>query len=240
MHIGGGLRGGQLRSIERMHQAGLLGPDMTFVHCNCCADHELRLMAETGGTASVSARVEMQMGHGMPATGRLVAAGVRPSLSVDLVTSAGGNLFDEMRTALQMERALQNQAALSRSEQTQQLDLQASDMLEFATIAGARTCGIEDRVGSITPGKQADLILLRRDTLNLTPLNHPRGSVVLAAGPGNVDTIFVAGKIVKQAGKLINCDLERVFRLATESRDHLFAAAGVPVGANPIAFPAGG
>jgi cytosine/adenosine deaminase-related metal-dependent hydrolase len=240
MHIGGGLRGGQLRSIERMHQAGLLGPDMTFVHCNCCADHELRLMAETGGTASVSARVEMQMGHGMPATGRLVAAGVRPSLSVDLVTSAGGNLFDEMRTALQMERALQNQAALSRSEQTQQLDLQASDMLEFATIAGARTCGIEDRVGSITPGKQADLILLRRDTLNLTPLNHPRGSVVLATGPGNVDTIFVAGKIVKQAGKLINCDLERVFRLATESRDHLFAAAGVPVGANPIAFPAGG
>jgi cytosine/adenosine deaminase-related metal-dependent hydrolase len=236
MHIGGGLRGGQARSIERMHHAGLLGPDMTYVHCNCCADHELRLMAESGGTASVSARVEMQMGHGMPATGRLMAAGVRPSLSVDIVTSVGGNLFDEMRTALQMERALQNQAALERNEQAQQLELRARDVLEFATIDGARTCGIEDRVGSITPGKQADLILLRRDTLNLTPLNDPCGSVVLAAGSGNVDTILVAGKIIKQNGKLISCDLERVYRLATETRDHLFAAAGIPVDAMPVSL----
>lgn len=234
MHIGGGLRGGQARSIERMHRAGLLGPDMTFVHCNCCADHELRLMAETGGTASVSARVEMQMGHGMPATGRLVAAGVRPSLSVDVVTAVGGNLFDEMRTALQMERALQNQTAMNQGEQAQQLELKARDVLAFATIEGARTCGIEDQVGSITPGKQADLILLRRDTLNLTPLNDPCGSVVLAAEPGNVDTIFVAGKIVKQHGQLLTRDLERVFQLATATRNHLFTAAGVPVGSMPV------
>lgn len=234
MHIGGGLRGGQARSIERMHEAGLLGPDMTFVHCNCCADHELRLMAETGGTASVAARVEMQMGHGMPATGRLVAAGVRPSLSVDVVTAVGGNMFDEMRTALQMERALQNQAAMDQGEQAAELNLKARDALEFATIEGARTCGLAHKVGSITPGKQADLVLLRRDALNLTPLNDPCGSVVLAAGPANVDTIFVAGKIVKQAGKLLNCDLNRVAQLATETRDHLFNTAGVPIGAMPV------
>ena len=238
MHIGGGLHGGKMRSIERMHEAGILGPDMTFVHCNCCADHELRFMAETGGTASVAARVEMQMGHGMPATGRLVAAGVRPSLSIDIVTGVGGNMFDEMRTALQMERALQNQAAMDHNEQAAQLELKARDVLEFATIEGARTCGIEERVGSITPGKQADLLLLNRNALNLTPLNEPVGSVVLAAGPGNVDTIFVAGKIVKQNGQLLNCDLERVYRLANESRDHLFSAAGVPEGATPIGFSA--
>lgn len=234
MHIGGGLHGGKMRSIERMHEAGLLGPDMTFVHCNCCADHELRMMAESGGTASVAARVEMQMGHGMPATGRLVAAGVRPSLSVDVVTAVGGNMFDEMRTALQMERALQNRAAMDQNEQAAELDLKATDVLEFGTIEGARTCGIDDRVGSITPGKQADLVLLRRDSLNLMPLNNPCGSVVLSAGPGNVDTIFVAGKIVKQGGKLLNSDLERVSQLATESRNHLFTAAGVPVGSTPI------
>ncbi len=239
MHIGGGLRGGQMRSIERMHQAGVLGSDMTYVHCNCCADHELRLIAESGGTASVSARVEMQMGHGMPATGRLVAAGVRPSLSVDVVTAVGGNLFDEMRTALQMERALQNQAALQRNEQAQQLELGARDVLEFATIEGARACGIEDRVGSITPGKQADLLLLKCDTLNLTPLNNPCGSVVLAAGPGNVDTIFVAGKIVKQHGKLIYGDIERIYRIANQTRNHLFAVAGIPEGATPIGFAGG-
>jgi cytosine/adenosine deaminase-related metal-dependent hydrolase len=191
-------------------------------------------MAESGGTASVSARVEMQMGHGMPATGRLVAAGVRPSLSVDIVTSSGGNLFDEMRTALQMERALQNHAAMEQGHQAERLELTAKDALEFATIEGARTCGLEDRVGSITPGKQADLILLRRDRLNLTPLNHPWGSVVLAAGPGNVDTILVDGSIVKQDGRLINCDLDRVYRLANETRDHLFTAAGIPPGAMPV------
>ncbi|HRV96281.1 MAG TPA: amidohydrolase family protein, partial [Anaerolineae bacterium] len=216
--------------------AGLLGPDMTFVHCNCCADHELRLMAESGGTASVSARVEMQMGHGMPATGRLLRAGVRPSLSVDVATAVGGDLFDEMRTALQMERALQNQAAMSQGQQAAQLELKAKDVLAFATIDGARTCGLEDKIGSITPGKQADLILLRRDTLNLTPLNEPCGSVVLSAGPENVDTIFVAGKMVKQHGQLLNCDIERVLQLATASRDHLFNTAGVPVGSTPVNF----
>ena len=143
-------------------------------------------------------------------------------------------MFDEMRTALQMERVLQNRAAMDQNEQAAELDLKASDVLDFGTIEGARTCGIDDRVGSITPGKQADLVLLRRDALNLMPLNNPCGSVVLSAGPNNVDTIFVAGKIVKQHGKLLNCDIERVFQLATESRDHLFTTAGVPVGSTPI------
>jgi cytosine/adenosine deaminase-related metal-dependent hydrolase len=237
LHIGGGLLGKQAKSVERMHEAGVLGPDMTFVHCNCCSDEALRLIADTGGTASVAARVEMQMGHGFPATGRLLAAGVRPSLSVDVVTSVGGSMFDEMRVALQTERARQNQAALDGNEPIKQLELKASDVLEFATLEGARTCGLADRVGSITPGKQADLILLRRDTLNLTPLNHLRGSVVMAAGPGNVDTVFVAGKVVKQHGKLLHCDLDRVYRLAVETRDHLFAATGVPPGSTPVGLP---
>jgi 5-methylthioadenosine/S-adenosylhomocysteine deaminase len=237
LHIGGGLLGKQAKSVERMHEAGVLGPDMTFVHCNCCTDRALRLIAESGGTASIAARVEMQMGHGFPATGRLMAAGVRPSLSVDVVTGVGGNLFDEMRVALQTERALRNQAALDADEPIKQLELRASDVLEFATIEGARTCGLEDRVGSITPGKQADLILLRRDTLNLSPLNHLRGSIVMAAGPGNVDTVFVAGKLVKQHGRLLNCDFDRVYRLALETRNHLFTTTGVPPGSTPVGLP---
>lgn len=109
-----------------------------------------------------------------------------------------GDMFAEMRTALLMERALQNQAEMSQNRQVADLELKSRDVLEFATIEGARACGLEDRVGSITPGKQADLVMLRRDTLNLTPLNDPGGSVVQAAGPGNVDTVMVAGRIVKQ------------------------------------------
>jgi cytosine/adenosine deaminase-related metal-dependent hydrolase len=125
---------------------------------------------------------------------------------------------------------------MAQGQQAAQLELKARDVLEFATLEGARTCGLGDKIGSITPGKQADLILLRRDTFNLTPLNEPVGSVVLSAGPENVDTIFVAGRMVKQHGKLLNCDIERVFQLATATRDHLFNTAGVPVGSTPVDF----
>ncbi|MDX1435476.1 MAG: amidohydrolase family protein [Anaerolineales bacterium] len=147
-----------------------------------------------------------------------------------------GDMFAEMRTALPMERALQNQAEMSQNRQVADLGLKSRDVLEFATIEGARACGLEDRVGSITPGKQADLVMLRRDTLNLTPLNDPGGSVVQAAGPGNVDTVMVAGRIVKQGGKLLSCDLDKVFRLATRSRNHVFHEAGVPIGMQPVGF----
>jgi len=236
MHIGGGLNGAKKRSIARMHEAGLLGPDMTFVHCNCCGDDELHLIAETGGTASVAANIEMQMGHGMPATGRLLNAGVRPSLSIDIVTGVSGNMFDEMRVNLQVERAIRNRAAMDEGIQPASLDLYTSDVLAFATIDGARTVGLEDKVGSITPGKQADIVLLRYDTLNLSPLNKPTGQVVTQANTGNVDTILVAGNIVKQGGELVDVDLEHVRQLAIESRDHIFRTAGIPDGATPVGF----
>lgn len=136
LHVGVGLLGEQ-RSITELHRRGLLGPDLIYVHCNTCTDAELRLIAETGGHTSISPRVEMQMGHGYPATGRLCAAGVTPSLSVDVVSGVGGSLFAEMRGTLEAERGWQHHAAASRGEALPELT-PAATLLSASVISPRR------------------------------------------------------------------------------------------------------
>jgi 5-methylthioadenosine/S-adenosylhomocysteine deaminase len=195
----------------------------------------LKLLADHGCHAAVSPRVEMNMGHGYPATGRLLAAGLRPSLSIDVVAGVGGNIFDEMRGALEAKRGRANQIALDRGEDVTRLDLTSRDVLEFATVDGARTLGLQDRIGSLTPGKQADIVLLRTDSPNLGVVNHPVAAVVFS-DPANVDTVLVAGRIRKRGGRLVGADLDAARRAAELSRDRVFAAAGVPAGSTPMAL----
>ena len=104
-------------------------------------------------------------------------------------------------------------------------------MLEFATIDGARACGIDGKVGSLAVGKRADIILVRTDTFGMTPLNNPIGQFVYNAHPGLVDTILVDGKVVKRDGKMLNVDEARVRRLAIEARDGIIERAGGKGGA---------
>jgi 5-methylthioadenosine/S-adenosylhomocysteine deaminase len=101
------------------------------------------------------------------------------------------------------------------------MGLTCRDVLEFATIEGARACGMDDRIGSLTPGKCADVILVRTDNYGMTPLNNPIGQFVYNAHPGLVDTVLVDCKIVKRDGVLLGVDSVRVRRLATESRDDI-------------------
>jgi 5-methylthioadenosine/S-adenosylhomocysteine deaminase len=109
-------------------------------------------------------------------------------------------------------------------------DLSRGDVLGFATIEGARACGLDHKTGSLTPGKEADVVLIRTDRPNLTPVNHPVANVVLVANPSNVVTVFVAGQPVKRAGELVNVDLAQACRLAHESRDYLFENTGMETG----------
>ena len=131
-----------------MDDLGLLGPDTTYIHCTDSTDEELDLIAETGGTASIAPYVEMLMGHGPPPTGRLIDRGVRPSLSVDVVSSVPGEMFTQMRTALVHERI---GAFTDTPDEAFAPTLTHRDVLEFATIEGARACALEDKVGSLTP-----------------------------------------------------------------------------------------
>ncbi|MDX6433305.1 MAG: 5-methylthioadenosine/S-adenosylhomocysteine deaminase [Streptosporangiaceae bacterium] len=221
MHVGVGLLGHQ-RSVTELHRRGLLGPDLIYIHCNTCTDAEFGLIADTGGHVSISPRIEMQMGHGYPATGRLLDAGIQPSLSVDIVSGVGGSLFAEMRGTLEAERGRRNHDALARGATLPELTITARDVVRMATIEGARTLGLDHRIGSLTPGKQADLILLDIDLPNLSLVNNLPAAVVLADNH-NVDTVFIAGRPVKVAGRIVNHDMRAVQRLAQGSRDRLLA-----------------
>jgi 5-methylthioadenosine/S-adenosylhomocysteine deaminase len=222
LHAGDG-EWGRSRPVERMKDRGLLGPDITYVHLNTLGDDELQFIADSGGMASIAPDIEMQMGHGWPATGRLMAVGIRPSLSIDTCVSNGGNMFGTMRVTMATQRAIDNQVPGASDRAS--VSLSSRDVLSFATVDGARVCGLGRKVGSLTPGKQADLLMLRGDSLALAPLNNPIGQIVYAAHPGLVDTVFVAGKVMKRNGILQGDLAKRAVRLAAEHRDALFERA---------------
>jgi 5-methylthioadenosine/S-adenosylhomocysteine deaminase len=227
-HIGVG--GFVDRTVGKLNDAGLMADDTTYIHCSRLDDDEFPMIADSGGTASVAAEVEMHMGHGFPPTGKLLAVGIRPSLSIDVCTGIGGDMFGAMRTTLAMQRAIANAEHLDAGTAPDRLDVTARDILEFATLQGARACGLDDKIGTLTAGKQADVVVLRADKLNMFPLNHPTAAVALAANPSNVETVFVAGEVVKADGEL-TADLTTVRRLAEESRDYLLDhAEGASIG----------
>ncbi|OLT23147.1 hypothetical protein BJF78_07230 [Pseudonocardia sp. CNS-139] len=182
VHAGDG-EWGRSRPIEWMRDHGMLAEDLTVVHANTLADDELRMLADAGVAVSVSADVESQMGHGWPATGRLLDAGIRPSLSIDVCSSNGGSMFNAMKTTISMQRAIDN-AAEERPGEQERLRLRCRDVIEFATIEGARAAGLDHKVGSITAGKEADIILIRADSLAMTPLNNPAAPSCTPHTPG--------------------------------------------------------
>jgi 5-methylthioadenosine/S-adenosylhomocysteine deaminase len=215
VHVGsGGARGS--RPIAAFHERGLLSDTITFVHTNGVDDDELRMMADAGSSVSISPDVELKMGFGWPMTGRMLAAGVRPTFSIDDCPSAGGDMFATMRTAYAVQRGLDG-------------SLRARDLLEFATVDGASACGMSARTGSLTPGKDADVVLLRADDLSVFPVNNPAGTIVAAGHPGLVDTVLVAGRVVKRDGALVGVDLPALKARLLESRNRISAAAGIPL-----------
>lgn len=222
MHVGVGVSGPRINPIIKLNEANLLGPDLNFVHCNTLSDEEISLIGQTGGSITVTPESECQLGLGLPATGRIFAHGIRPALGIDVIVLTGPDMFAQMKISLQVARALANESELAHGEVPSKLTLTARDALEFATIDGARALHLENKVGTLTPGKEADIIMLRYSDINLTPLNNPIGSVALCSNTSNVDSVFVAGKAVKRNGKLLNVDMSSLLRMAYDSRDYIF------------------
>jgi len=213
-------------SIGRMHEAGLLGPDINFSHCCDSSDEELRLLADAGGTATACPSIDMAFGMGTPATGRIRDAGLRPAIGVDSVIAASGDMLEEIRVGLLYERMRRAQKVFETGRDVKSVDELAfttREALESGTINSAHAIWLGDRVGSLTPGKKADIVLLRGTDLNLAPLSDIVGAIVAAANSGNVDTVLIDGKIVKRDGKLVGIDVERVQRLISEARDRMYA-----------------
>jgi 5-methylthioadenosine/S-adenosylhomocysteine deaminase len=224
VHVGDG-EFGKSRPVEWMNSEGLMGDDVTYVHCNMLGDDELKMIGDSGGAASVSADIEMSMGHGWPATGRLIKAGVPVSLSIDVCSLNGGDMFGAMKSTVECQRALDNAAADASGTVIEDLAPSSRDAVAFATIEGARANGMDSKVGTLTPGKEADIAIISTDDPGMFPVNNAYGAVVFNAHPGVVDTVLVAGKVVKRGGELVGIDMDRVKRLAYESRDYLFEQA---------------
>lgn len=220
IHMGAYARNGSVRAVAQMHDAGVLGEDLTFVHCCHCAMDEIAMMADAGVSASLGVHCELNaQGIGDVPFDRLLAAGIRPSLSGDTETKCAGDMFTQMRHAFAYYRSWMGGGHSRVKDAPATLSMR--DVLEFATLAGARATGLNRKVGSLTPGKQADIVLLRANDLNLTPVSDAVGAVVLAAHPGNVDTVFVAGQAVKRGGAMVNVDLEKLRTRAMASQAYV-------------------
>jgi 5-methylthioadenosine/S-adenosylhomocysteine deaminase len=181
------------RPIAALRDANLLTSGTLYVHGNSLPDDELTLISDSGGAVSVTPAVEAQMGHGEPMLGRLGAAAVTTGLGVDVVTAVAGDMFSLMRAAL-----ISGYLGVGRRPTV-------ADVLYAATLGGAKALGLQDRIGSLAVGKQADLILIDASAVNLAPVdNNPVAAIVTSAHPGNVDTVLVAGRIVKHHGRLVN------------------------------------
>jgi cytosine/adenosine deaminase-related metal-dependent hydrolase len=224
VHVGVGTFG-KHGKVADVGKTGIYGPDTTFIHCTTLSDEEIQMIVDSGATVSLAVPVEMMMGHGLPPTQRFLDRGLRPSLSVDVETNVPNDMFTQMRSVIALQHALLFEKKLAGQDNLPPF-LTTRDVIEFATIDGARTNGLADKTGTLTPGKEADVIMLRTDKPNIFPINDPIGAVVWGMDTSNVDSVFVAGKALKRNGQLVGVDLNRVRKLAYESRDYVVNKSG--------------
>lgn len=224
VHVAMGRLAGRFAMVEQLDRLGLLGPDTTYVHSCYFSDHEWQRVKDTGGTISIAAQVETQMGHGHPPVGKSYAFGLRPSLSIDVVTTVPGDMFTQMRAAFGAERERFNATAWAANTPVPDEMPTARQMLEMATINGAHVAGLEDRTGSLTPGKCADVVMLDASAVNVAPVIDPVAAVVLCADVSNVELVMVDGRVVKQGFRLV-ADVPAAVSAVEQARDRLVAAA---------------
>ena len=195
------------------------------------SDTAWQKIKEVGAHVSLAVPIEMNMRHGTPPILKTLAMDVQPSLSVDVEVTLTADMFTQMRSTMTLQRMFVNARALGEPYAAgfpdQEL-LTSRDVLRFATQQGANDLGLGHKIGSLTPGKEADIILLDARAINVAPLNVVPGAVVSLMERSNVETVIVAGKVRKWKGRLVDVDLSHLRRQLEASRDFLFDAAKVP------------
>lgn len=198
--------------------AGLIGPDLLWVHNIYASDDQLKRITDLGTHTAICPESELGLGMGRPATTRILAAGGHCSFGCDTVSSTSGSLVQQARVALQVARYLDNAMEMDAGRAPQSFDLKVETLVRGLTVWGAEALGIDDRVGTLERGKQADIILVRGDRPNTSPVNDPFATILTQSQPADVDTVLVAGRVVKRAGALV-ADWAGVHRRLEESRD---------------------
>ncbi|WP_058535407.1 amidohydrolase family protein [Legionella saoudiensis] len=224
MHIG--VRSAKF-GVKKIYEAGLLDNNINFVHGNNLSDEEYKLIADHGASLSITPEVEMQMGMGFPATGKVLKAGGTPILGTDIASNIGGDLFTQLRFAMQTQRAIDNQKIIESGELVKLVDLKCDNALDWITINSAKALNLGNRVGKIAKGMKADLILLDLQDMNLWPIHNPYQSILFYAGRQNVNTVIINGKIMKRDGKLIYSDLIKLKEKIWESSARIVKKARI-------------
>jgi cytosine/adenosine deaminase-related metal-dependent hydrolase len=182
-----------VNQIEPLYKAKLLGKDVQLVHALAASDAELDMIKESGAAVSVSPGSELRIGYGYPQVSEMLAKGIPLGVSIDTSALTGSsNMFGVLKLARDSENA----------KAESEFKMTARKALELGTIGGARSMGIDDKIGSLTPGKRADLIAISPDALNMAVVSDPAHLVLEATGPENVDTVVVDGRILKRGGRL--------------------------------------
>jgi 5-methylthioadenosine/S-adenosylhomocysteine deaminase len=181
------------RQIEAHAKAGLLGRDVQLVHAVWATPDEIKMVKDTGATISLATSSDMRIGFGLPPVSDFLAAGIPCGISVDTSALIGGSsLFGVMRDVRDAENA----------RTLNEFKLTARRVLELGTIEGARSMGIDQQVGSLKPGKRADIITVTTRALNMGGFADPAHLLIGSALPENVDTVVIDGRILKRDGKL--------------------------------------
>jgi 5-methylthioadenosine/S-adenosylhomocysteine deaminase len=196
------------QSIALMWENGFMTPDVTYVHAATLSEDSYQRIAATGGAVSVSTESEQSAGQGYPPTWEIRRHGIPVSLSMDTSVWWSADLFSAMRATLSADRSREHLEAHARGETVVHNQLRAEEVVRWATIGGAKVLGLDAEIGSLTPGKKADLVLIKNDeSPAMYPLLHPYGSVVYQAGRGDVHTVLVNGHVVKHDHRLTGGDL---------------------------------
>ena len=211
--------------LLELGRAGLLRAGDEYIHCLGLNDVAWRLIKDSGGRISICAPIDMAMGHGMPAIQDALDHGIRPSLSSDHGVTLTQDFFTIMRSTFTLQRLLILQRA-RKGEQNLPPLLTCRDVLEFATTEGARCANLQGKIGTLAPGKDADILMLAADRLDVWPLNNAPGVVVNLMNPSHVEAVFIAGKVRKWRGRLVGVDAQRVRRLVADARDAVLRRAG--------------
>src|ERR1700729_233035 len=208
-------------------EPGVLGPHNIFNHCTRVPQETWKLLADAGVNVTVNPRSDALFGFDDEsfAYQQAIDHGLTPALGIDLDTAFGSDLFGEMHALFALQRSTMR-GRRYRGEENAPAPITVEAVLKAATVNGARAAGLESEIGTLTPGKQADIITLRTDGVAVFPMTNAIGTIVQAVERSDVDTVMVAGEIRKRAGKLVDVDVVKLTADVTASRDHLFEVSG--------------
>ncbi|KAL1846711.1 hypothetical protein Plec18170_009001 [Paecilomyces lecythidis] len=224
MHVAMGCYDMDRQVVQHLGDAEYLGRDLLFSHGASFTDKELELLQKASSGISATPETELQMGMGHPIAFKASEAGCNVGIGIDITSNQNNDMLALMRLLLQTERGKRH---LSMQGKSVPLDIlpKSEEALFMATMGGAKSIGLDHLIGSITPGKRADLIITRCDDMNVVPAPIPLGTLMFNAHIGNIDTVLIDGKVMKNGGKVLHVDWPKLRQDVRQRSERIFGIA---------------